>query len=234
MTGSSAVARRLLVCALLPLAAAVAPHAYAHAGAEDERGWAWEACWAGVAVDVPASAGAPLTISPRLMDIGFQTADERYELQVPLLGFAFDLRSPSGGRGNGSASFLQAPLLFAAAATIADHAKSRAVDGIMAALLWLSGGTFRFTPGGPGNLRVFGPREGSLSIALRNEFSIHPGEPGYVRDTVGLGLGFRMNDPQFNCGLGVFASGARGFAGDRSFDPGIWVNCGVSYLPPND
>jgi hypothetical protein len=185
--------------------------------------------WAGIAVD------APVTIDFHLFDIGVIDDSGRYELQVPILTFGLDTRSPSSSRRTSlSLSFAQAPLLlFLVPSTIEPP---RAYMAAVTVLMWLSGGTFRYTPGGLGNLHRSETGTTSLSLVAKSELGVHPfNGPLYVRETPGLGLAIR-NDrreagrdttPRFACGAGLFVSVAkeRGYA--PSVDRGAWASCYV-------
>lgn len=206
------------------------------------RKWDWNICWAGFALYQPFTQGPPLTLDLHLADLGFATAGGRHELLVPFLPrLTMDLRRPSS-RGNSiSLSFAQAPLLFLLVANAPDTRRIEATEILVASLLWLSGGTYRWYPGGTGNLRRAPGKATSLGLVVKNQLDVHPFvSPSYVRESLSLGLAVRWDSrphftsdlwPDYLCSAGVFASAAQEVGGRGSFDPGLWVSCGIGHLP---
>jgi len=191
--------------------------------------------WSGLAADIP------VTCHVHLLELSFADPSNRFGLQVPLLTLGFDLRRPSDGGSSLSLSFVQAPLMATLLGPAVSASRSPVARSLVGAALWLSGGTFRWTPGGPGNLAA----TRTLSLVFKNEFAIHPFvEQRYWRDTVGAGVWLRVDAPwvamthnedpipRYLFGLGAFASMASEFHGARAFTPGVWAS--VSTLFPWD
>jgi hypothetical protein len=221
--------------ALLTMLAATTPLA----AAEDAR-WELGCCWWELNVEVAARRPwKPLHLDVQLISATVTSGTGRYALDLPMFGFGFDLRRPSGrGDGGFSLSILQAPLL---ASLLIEPLRDPPVGVAGAILLWLAGGTFRWTPGGPGNLHWSATKATSLALVVKNRFDVlfYNGPSAYLRETVALGLSLRRDDladrrlkaPDWGCSVGVFASVARE-SGITAADPGVWASCNVWYVPP--
>jgi len=213
----------------------------APAAARAESRFQVETLWAGVALDVPVTTRPPLTMGLHFVDVGMVSASGRYQLQVPLLVAAWDHQTPSTTEASPSLSFVQAPLLFALAAWAVDGRDSVALEAVLGSLLWLSGGTFSYAPGGLGNLGPGGRGPSTWTLVARNEIALHPSpSPAYLRETILVGVGLRWErglggqgrvDPDYFCTLGAFASVAQEWHGRRARAPGVGATCSVGYIP---
>jgi hypothetical protein len=204
--------------------------------------WEFDCCWAELNMEIATRRWRePLHLDFRLMDVAFTRGAGRYVLQMPVLGFGLDLRRPSGAKGGVTMSFLQAPLLMVLALPAFEHKEPTLLQPVLGALLWLAGGTFRWTPGGIGNLARSAKKATSWSLLLKSRFDVVLfGGPDYVRETLALGLGLRRDEvpswtsrftPDWGCSVGVLVSAARESGGSRSFDPGVWAACNIWFLP---
>jgi hypothetical protein len=200
------------------IAASAAP---AHSSDVGERGDLWLGLF----------ADAPITL--RLTVVGFSNYDreEHHSVDFAFLSIAGDLRRPSQRRGSLSLSFLLAPLTaMAAIAGMESGSEGKKIAGLAAA--WLSGGTWRWTPGGRCNVGHGARSCASLALAVKHDLGIHPFvQPIYVRSTPGLGVAFRRvswADPipsGWTCGGGVGISAAAELQGRTSIDPVLWLSC---------
>jgi len=180
----------------------------------------------------------PALYSLHLIDVAFVSPWRRVGLTVPFLVLELDDRRPTGN-GNISYSALYAPVLFIASAELARKADSVPVTALVATLLWLEGGTVSWTPGGQGNIHRAGGKAASLSLVARNQLGLFADGPLHLRETLGLGLTLRVDEranegsqwPKFVCGAGVFASAAWETSGGRSRERGVWLSCGLGFMP---
>jgi hypothetical protein len=176
-------------------------------------------------------ANVPVSLKLTVMGVASCHAGGRYCVDFPLLTFGFDLKRPSIEGGSVSFAFAQAPLVgYAAIAAVESGSDALGAAGLL--LAWLSGGMFRWAPGGDGNVRDQ-PRDTiTLALVLKNEIAVHPFvRPVYVRAMPGLGLALTRASWSegmpglFMCGVGAFASFAAEYGGQRAFDPGAWLTC---------
>jgi hypothetical protein len=204
--------------------------------------WEMRVFWIEAAGAMAVPGKRALLLNADLMDLGLGTADGSQELQLPFLNVAGDLRRPSDPtKGSVSLSFLQAPLLaMMLGGALEKPPNDVARPAALAALLLLSGGTYRWYPGGTGNLVRSAERAWSAGLMLRNQFHVHLflADP-YVRQSSGLGLVLRRNstppwtdrlEPDFVCGVSAMFSHARDFSGRTASDTGIWFTCAAAYF----
>jgi hypothetical protein len=200
----------------------------------DRKPWEPDSLWFGLAGELP------VTLHLNVAELSISNPTESIGLLVPLLTLGVDLKGPAQRRRSISLSFAQAPVVgFLAGFGLAS--RSRVAQAMASALLWLSGGTLRWAPGGLGNLHLDELHATTLSFVLKQELAIHPfAGPLYFRDTVGVGVTVRWDGPygephpwripHYLCGVGVFASGAAEPYGARAFTPGMWASC-ATLLP---
>lgn len=183
--------------------------------------------------EINAPIGARITL------LGAEACDAtvRYCFGFPLVAFGFDITRPwSPGSRSINLAFAQAPLTgLAGLGALTSRSPTLRAAGV--ALAVLAGGTFRWAPGGEGNVRGHqGNSEGSsttVSLVLKNEVAFHPFvRPTYLRITPGAGLALtrqgrsRAGVPwAFTCGAGAFESLAAEYGGRRGWDPGVWLTC---------
>jgi hypothetical protein len=207
----------------------------ADARAQHSR-WEPDSVWSGVEADVP------VTLHLHLFELSFSGPSETFTLTAPVVTVGVDLRRPSLHETSLSLSFAQAPLALLLLGFPMTLSESPAVKGLTGFLLWLSGGTLRWTPGGPGNVQRSARTATSVALVLRNEFAVHPFvDRKYLRDTLGAGVVIRLDAPwtamthsdfllpRYLCGLGVFASVAAERGGARSTTPGVWATCSTLF-----
>jgi hypothetical protein len=209
--------------------------------AASEPRWEVETVWFGLALDVQARTRTPLSFGLHVADLGVTSPTGRFSLEVPCLTVGWDYFRPSRRGGSVSLSFVQAPVLLALANLVTSRRPTRPWEALMGSLLWLSGGTFGWTPGGRGNVHRSPRRMISVSAILANQVDLHVlVRPAYVRETPAIGLGVRGDSPHwltghvvpdYACTVALFASVAQELAGQRSLDRGLWVKCAVGYIP---
>lgn len=176
-------------------------------------------------------------IGARLTALGATVCDAsvHFCLDFPLLSFGFDVTRPSApGAKSISLAFVQAPLTGLAALAPVFTKRSPVLKVAGLAVAWLSGGMFRWVPGGEGNMQTDGVFRSTLSFVLKNEVAVHPFViPRYVRITPGAGLALtregRSGDVKmywtYTCGVGGFASFAAEHGGQSGWQPGVWFTC---------
>jgi hypothetical protein len=213
----------------------------AEVSAAPPRRWEVDTLWFGLALDVQARTRTPLSFGLHVADVGMTSSTGSFSLEVPCLTLGWDYYRPSRRGGSVSLSFVQAPALLALANWVTDRHRTPAWEALMGSLVWLSGGTFGWTPGGHGNVHRSPRRLISLSAIIANQVDLHVFvRPAYVRETPAIGLAVRGDSPHWQtgrvvpdyaCTVALFASVGQELAGQRSLDRGLWIKCAAGYIP---